>query len=771
MVEEPDIGEGERLPRELRSLIHHVELHRSGWWDRALERLVLVTLWRQAPASVDDVMGVLSVGLDGRLSRDRVEAVVAQAHAAGTIVETIDGTFKPSEEVDRALRAELDEVHAAEERVKDRLVGLAADAGLDVDPEELWQDFEGLFMLPLVREAGARIYEVLTSTTDIDVAVPTYVQILNPLCEKYGPDVRSVLVDFLDPADGDVRGYVLRTLNADFVREAAGLESDVLDGLKASRGRPDRVRVFLDTNFLFSFLELHDNPSNEVAADLIELIDRAKSTIKIELFVLPITVEETRRVLRDVMSKLSGIAPGRNVAAAARQLHSTGLVARFLEAAADYSRGILKPDDFFGPYESNLVPVIRDRGVELFNTDLDALRMDQGVIDDIHDQAEVQKRVRKRGSKSYESNLHDMVLWHFTFRERPVAVDSPLEVGNWVCTVDYGLIAFDRHKRRGTQRQAVCVTPSSLIQLLQFWAPRTEELDRALVGAIREPLLFLDFDSSAEQATLRILRSMSRFEGVADLSTSTIYSVLTNDALRARLEAKPALPPGEDLELVEAAVVDEARRLEAELAELHRDRAVVTASAEGLEEKVREAEGLRDLLAKRDEDVSALSSEVDALRLTLENEREAGESKVKALESGQDQLHGRLEQIENDQAHRRDARRLGVAIVGAILIGILAAVVGGRFLADTLEGAEWVAWASAATASLLLVLLACEAIIRGRPQFAEGRIARALVQSRKAILVLLVGVLGSLIAAAIWEAVAGDDAPQTPTESTPSTSG
>jgi predicted transcriptional regulator len=311
MVKETDIGGGERLPRELRSLIHHVELHRSGWWDRALERLVLVTLWRQAPASTDDVVGVLSVGLNGRLSRDRVEAVIAQAHASGAIVETMDGRFKPSEEVDRALRVELDDVLASEERVKVRLVRLAADKGLDVDPSELWLDFESLFMLPLVREAGARIYEVLTSATDMDFAVPAYAKILNPLCEKYGSEVRSVLVDFLDPAAVDVRSYVLRTLNADFVREAAGLETGVLDALKASRGRPDRVRVFLDTNFLFSFLELHDNPSNEVAADLIELIDRAKSTIKVELFVLPITVDETRRVLRDVMSRRRSRRPVR----------------------------------------------------------------------------------------------------------------------------------------------------------------------------------------------------------------------------------------------------------------------------------------------------------------------------------------------------------------------------------------------------------------------------------------------------------------------------
>jgi hypothetical protein len=502
--EEDEGGEGQ-LPREIRSLIHYVELHRSGWWDRALDRLVLVTLWRKAPASIDEVAQSLAA-LDGRLSRERVGEIVAREEASGVIVSVADGRYKISEEVDRSLRAELEGVEASEERVRELLVALVAEAGIDADPAELWQDFEGLFMRPLVHEAGARVYDVLTSGADLDAAVPSYGEILKPLCDRYGHEIRAVLVALLDPSNVDVRSYVLRTLNADFVREAAGLDAGVLEGLRASRGRPDRVRIFLDTNFLFSFLGLHDNPSNDVAGDLIQLIDRAKSTIKIELFVLPVTVDETRRVLREVMSRLKGIVPQRNLALAARELSSTGLVARFLDAAASHRGGVLTPEDFFGPYEANLVPVLRERGVELFNTDLDGLTMDQVVIDDIHDQAEVQERVRKRGSKSYESNLHDMVLWHFVNRQRPAGQDSPLEVGNWVCTVDYGLVSFDRHKRRGSRRPPVCLTPSSLLQVLQFWAPRSDELDKALVGAIREPLLFLDFDLGTEQATLRILR-------------------------------------------------------------------------------------------------------------------------------------------------------------------------------------------------------------------------------------------------------------------------
>lgn len=755
------------LPRELRSLIHHVELHRSGWWDRALERLVLVTLWRQAPASGEELVATLAASLDGRLSRERVEAVIARSEAAGAVVKTTDGKYKASEDVDRALRQELDGVLASEERVRERLVHLAAEAGVDADPDALWQDFERHFMLPLVQEAGARIYDVLTSGANIDTAVPTYGEILTPLCDQYGPEIRSVLVGFLDPADVDVRSYVLRTLNADFVREAAALDTAVLDALRVSRGRPDRVRVFLDTNFLFSFLGLHDNPSNEVAGDLVRLIERARSTIKIELFVLPITVEETRRVLREVMVRLSGVVPVRNLAAAARELSSTGLVARYLDAAASHVGGRLTPDDFFGPYESNLVPILHERGVELFNTDLDELRVDQRVIDDLHDQTEVQKRVRKRGPKSYDSNLHDMVLWHFVRTERPAGLDSPLEVGNWVCTVDYGLVSFDRHKRRGTGQPAVCLTPSSLVQLLQFWAPRTDELDRALVGAIREPLLFLGFDRGTEQATLRILRSISRFEGVGDLAPSTIFNILTNDALRARLRASPDQSPDQDAELVEATVIEEARRLEAELAKLQSEKVrLAEHSRSQLEEKARDAAGLREVLATRDQDVSALSAEVEELRRLLADERSSGQSRVDDLQASHQELQQRLGDLEEQRHRSRERTRVALTLVvtAAVLAG--GVVVGGLMLDEAFGHASWVAWSGLSTAGVLLLLLAGDGVMKRSSYYADRAAHRFLARSQRAIGVLLFAVLTGLLATAIWDALQDDDEAPSPTTAT-----
>lgn len=745
------------LPHELRSLIHHVQLHETGWWDRALERIIMAIVWTRGPLTIEALDDHLRSTLDRRVPLDRIEQIVAVGLASGALVENADAELRVAQEHAAVFTQELKEVNSSEQRVKERLIDVVAAESVDGDPEELWEDFERLYLQPLVHEAGARMYDVVTASSDVAAAVPSYAQIVEPLTKKYGDGVRKALVEFLDPEDLDVRAYILRALNSEFVREAAGLSGDTIGRLQASQGRPNRVRVFLDTNFLFSFLELHDNPSNDVAHDLIKLIEQVSGTLSVQLYVLPITVEETRRVLREVMSKLEGTVPRGTLAAAARRLTSTGLVTRYLEEAASFDSGQLRPDDFFGPYESNLVPILRERGVELYNTDLDALRMDQSVIDDLHRQTEVQERVRKRGAKSYESNLHDMVLWHFARGQRPAVVEAPLDAGSWVCTVDYGLIAFDRHKRRGrSSAPPVCLTPSSLIQMLQFWSPRSDALDRAVAGAIREPLLFLGFDAASEQTTLRILRTISRYEGIGDLSEETIFNVLTNDALRARLATGSTLAVGDEDEYVQAAVVEETRRLEQQL---EVERGERDARLLELKDGIRRTEGelqdaatensqLRSSINQRDEDIERLRGELDAVTRDLEKERAERSLESQQHQSETSEVSGRLQALEHRAERATQLRRVLLVLCGVVPTAVVAAVLLARELGDALR-VPALAWGGTGIAAALVVFLVADQILRRAPLLQGTGLHRWVVGARRSVVGFLAAILASVVAAVV----------------------
>ncbi len=750
------------VPSEVVHLVHHVELHRSGWWDRALDRLALVTLWLQQPAEAADIAARLSAQLDQRVDPDRVKTSIARHIAAGYVVQLRDGTLKVSEEIEATLRAESLDVSGSVTRVQARLASIALEDGIEAEPTQLWGDFEADFMVPLLRAAGARIYEIVSSAVSLEESVPTYGDLIRPMCDRYGGDVRATLVRFLDPADRDVRGYVLRQLMTQFAREAAGLDQDVLRTLEKSNGRPDRVRVLVDTNFLFSFLGLHDNPSNNVAADLIALIEQVSAYVKVEYYILPITLDEARRVLRDVISRLNGIAPTGSLAAGARMVSSSGLVTRYLEAAAQYTGGVLTPAAFFGPYEADLATILRERGVGLLNENLDALRMDQQVIDDIHDQEEVQARVRKRGPKPYEANLHDMVLWHFVSRRRPGSATSPLDVGTWICTIDWGLIAFDRHKRSGRHVPPICLTPSSLTQLLQFWVPRSEALDVALVGSLREPLLFLDFDRSTEATTVAILKTMSRFTGVGDLSAGTVRNVLTNEALRAAIDLRPQGSGEVPIEMVETAIIDEARRLEAELDKLREERkADRLAVTREIETKVVEAEGLKQLLEDRHQSVEVLEAELEAMKADLARRSE----EASAHSSEVDDLRGRLDAIEHTRLRRRDLLAFVAFSFGlAVATGFLTVVVGTK-LASELPA--WLLWMLSVTGGVIFWLLGCELRLRQLPRLQASLMARALKAGRKGLVAAFVAVALGVVASAVYAALDDPDAASKPTSSAP----
>jgi len=694
----------EVLSREVVSLVHYVELNRSGWWNRALDQLVLVTLWILSPTTPEAVNSFLDDGLDHRINRDRVEAVIQREMESGTVLSLTDGRIKVAEEVCRDFESTAQQ-HDVELRTLQERFQECADA-LDIIAPigEMWRIFETQFVEPLVRVAGARLYQIISYDSNVDTELVQYGKIIDPLIEQYGSEYRELLVSFLDPKVPEVRRYVLHHLNAGFVREAAALDSNVISMLQNVRSRPEKVRVIIDTNFVFSFLGLSDDPENNVATDLVDLAKSVRNSVVVDFYILPITVREVRSVLRSNISRLEGVRPQRNMAIAMESLGSNGLVTAFFRAAAEYTGGVLTSEMFFGPYEANLVSILKEKGIELLNEKTDDLHVDQEVIDDLHNVEKGQQLHRKKGPKSYEANLHDMVLWHFANRRRPASMESPLDAVYWICTLDLGLASFDRRKRRGKGQPPICVQPSLLIQMIQFWAPRSTSMDVALVGVMREPLMLLPFDRASESATLEILKTLSRFEGVQDLSPTMIVNLLKDDALRSTFDTDARISEEESIDLVEAAMMKETLKADSELERASTER---RASA-------REAEKLRTLLASEQQANTATETELERLKSQLEDSNES--------------LRGTLEELRNERdlsVHKSaetDARRRASFRL-AKKSALLAIVAGGIFfLVDFFCQkilTPWIASVCVALLGLFVYLYCCETLIRHEPHLED----------------------------------------------------
>lgn len=729
---------------DLVHLVQHVALNQSGWWEQALERLVLACAYKLGPTSRDRLCGAVQESSGVNVTSDRLTDTLARLLEAGSLVEHHE-SVRVSETVREELKAYEAKTIEGEKRVHLKFIEMAKEHNLAERTDELWPILEREVILPIVRYMGAQLYELLT-LTDPDARTDLSAHI-DGMDERYGEGIRDFFFEFIDPTDDDIRRFVLRRLNAQYATDAAALPASALDRLAQRPVIPSRVRLIVDTNFLFSIMGLHNNPGNEEANKLLQLVSEVSSRVNLKLYVLPITVDETRTVLGDVTRRLSRFRGQPNLAEAAKYTNSLGLAERYLEAASRSSTN-LSPADFFGPYESDLLPVLRNKNVELYNTSLDELRTDQDVIDDIHELSERQQRFRRRGEKSYETNLHDMVLWHFARRERRVSQTSPLEVSIWIVTLDYSLISFEKYKlrRRGVQIP-ICLEPASIIQLFQFWVPSSTELDEALVGSLRQPLLFLNFGQESEQVTLRILGQLSRFDGAGDLPPEVALEILTNEALRQRISASQSdretdeqIVGEELLEMINQLTVDrdEARQYGSE-----RLNDLTTLSEAASREK-----SLREQAEERLRKSYEIQQLADRQMKELIDYRAARDVRVAELERQNSDLEQSLENIRQAETQKKLRQQL---LIRSLLLFLtsLATLVGGSIALST-QIATPLAWTTCGGLSSLALFVGLEIIMRNA-NLAESKTYSMIRWLKRSALTFLFAVAASLSAAWLYD--------------------
>ena len=650
------------LPEDLVALVHHVQLSEAGWRNRAIELIALSVIDQAGKVDSDEQLAeLINASLPAPLGHAQIQEVLRALQSDDRVLEGPAGELRLSDSVRAELDVNRQEGLRREEEVKGRWGEHISE--LHPTAQVPWENLRDDLLVPLVGELGAETYELLSGEPVSVEKARAYRDFLTRVPEEHRPALGNRITSFIDPQHRSVRDYVLRLLNTAFLVQATGMKDSVLESLLARTGRALRMKVFVDTNFLFSLIGLHDNPADDVVSALHDLIARLHERVDVRLYLLPITIDEARRTIAAYESRLDGFYLSRNIAEAARDGTSdlSGITLKFIEEAIKAGKKRLSSKEYFGTYHDNLLQIARDRGVELYNEPTDPLRTEQTVLDDVADQEEFLSRTRPEGrQKGYENILHDMVLWHFTKRKRPTRVDSPIDSEFWVATIDFSLLGFDRHKRR-RQKDAppVCIHPTVLLQLLQLWVPREDHLEAAMMNSI-QPLLPHAFDPDAEKLTIRILRTLSRFRDADAMGTSTVTNILLDDAVRTRVGAAKSVE--QEVEIISSALAEENRRLELKAKQLDRER-------QGLTREVKET-----------------SAEVRTLQEELEERQQENVRLGEGLEgerTRRKQLEARLEALEQRSA-RRSAWGIATAI-GAGAGGGMA--VGGLLLAR----APWIA--------------------------------------------------------------------------------
>lgn len=522
-----------QLSPEIVSLVHHVELNESGWWKKAVGQIVKGVLWKaKTPLTISELNRALQTELGLRLPEDILSRQLDNLSSLGAVVRLPGPNFKLTEQAFQELSAANTAAQAEQEACQAAFFDSCAKNAPEVDATKAWQKFTKA-LNNAIHVTGANLYHLLA-----DGNLQRDVDWLSEFIDKFAAEqregLRVVLKEFFAPDNHVCRQQVLRYLTAHFFAEATQLRPETLNVIDNDR-KTRSIKVVLDTNFIFSVLQLHDNPADEAALSLIDLAQKSHGKLDIKLYVLPSTLDEAKAVLVNQMHLVERVRTTRAMANAALSQPLPSIARRFFNAASLSTA--LSARSFFQPYIDDLRTILRDKGIAVLEAHSALYHQRQDVVDDVLDeQNRENSELPENKRKGYETILHDVVLWHAVNDRRPADIDSPFEVEYWAVSIDWRLISFDRSRRNASRAKLpVVLHPSNLLQLVQFWVPRTPQLEESLIDALRLPLFFQSFDPEDERATVKVLESLSRIENVYDLPEPTLKKVLANQVLRGRL--------------------------------------------------------------------------------------------------------------------------------------------------------------------------------------------------------------------------------------------
>ena len=639
---------GRKLGQDIVALVQHVELNESGWIDAAAVKAVKFLFWLlSSPATRDQIFDERADAGLAAMSRAQVDQAIDVLVQNGGVVELPDGTHKLSDNEAAAVQNAVASAGQIEAAVKVRVLAAATNAGADCGGEQgnqLWGRFHSEFVAPFIREFGARAYELITGVSTDAQRTQFITEFLTKFPEGQRAVLEPMILALLDRNDVGCRTYVLRLLNSYFFHSALSLPNEVIERAFSRPDRQRNIRLVLDTNFLFSLFELHANPSNEAVSLLLKTISRVPKNLNIRMYVLPTTVAEFRRTLVSYENQASSIIASRGVVSAALRVDISGVLQTYFRKVQE-SKYELTAKEYFEPYHSNIRALLEQHNVSILHGEDDKYSTDQETIDDITDQLSFYQRRfinEPRRQKSYEQVTHDMVLWHFISDRRPNISDTIFDA-EWVgVTIDFGLMAFDEHKRK--RRGIPCmVHPASLVQALQMMIPTDENLERTIVALMQMPFMFEPFNLEDEKITRHILGTLSHFEGAGNLTSETIIDILGNKALRGKFERSQERK--EEVELIRDALIEHTAELERKAADL----------ARRIETKELELREVREDHEQKRLSESEKMGELHAERSQARAELERANARAAATEQELTRLQADLESIKNRESAREKA--------------------------------------------------------------------------------------------------------------------
>ena len=226
-----------RLSKEVAALVHHVELNRSGWWDKVVQRLVLAAVWlSDHPPSTDEINKTLLHEFKLSLTHEKLRAALSSLEKQDLLVVLEDTRYRIPDSQRAVFEQDIEAAEKVESDAREFFCKLGGELCAGLDAHIVWNTFGSEFLSPLVKEVGANAYHLITGESlRADQNLVDY--FLKKFKSDHHPGLRELITKFLDPKKEEVRAHISRMLHARFCVEASGLPEATIKKLNETVGK------------------------------------------------------------------------------------------------------------------------------------------------------------------------------------------------------------------------------------------------------------------------------------------------------------------------------------------------------------------------------------------------------------------------------------------------------------------------------------------------------------------------------------------------------
>jgi len=346
-------------------------------------------------------------------------------------------------------------------------------------------------------------------------------------------DFIHAVSEFFTMPDPETVEYIVQLADSTFNLMALAIDEETRQELKSKL--PD-LKIFVDTNILFSLLGTHDTPLAAAAIDLFDVIKRNELPFK--LYCHSKTVDELTRTLDAAIERLTSRTWTQQVSRAVVSLpwqtfKLTGIEMRFHQLNAEQPTS---PRAFSARFASPIA-LLGELGLQIYREpDIveGSERMElRATIADQYKEF-LQKSPRRRKTH-YEKLDHDARLWMVARNHQiPTNRRGTLFSGSFVLSSDLWFWRFDRQVLgKDYSSKPIVVLPDALLQALRPFVGTSSRFDDAAFAKLFSAAEFrgAETESFADTAQ-RVAGYLASF---ADLSEETARRILTDSMLMRRI--------------------------------------------------------------------------------------------------------------------------------------------------------------------------------------------------------------------------------------------